>query len=78
MQVEGLEKLITGIVMLVVGLGIVIKSKSIAKACRDNKVKVFGEAKHDDTSEFIAKGGVILIGIVGILGGFLKIYQYLR
>ena len=78
MQIVGLEKLITGIVMLVMGLGIVIKSKSIAKACRDNKVKVFGEGNYDDTSEFIAKCGIILTGIVGILGSFLQIYQYLR
>ncbi|NVL90430.1 MAG: hypothetical protein HWN69_05460 [Desulfobacterales bacterium] len=78
MQIEGLEKLINGIVMLVIGMGIIIKSKSIAKVCRNNKVKIFGEAKYDDISEFIARYGIVSIGIIGILGSFFQIYQYLR
>ena len=78
MQVAGLEKLISGTVMLVIGLGITIKNKNIAKVCRNNKVKMLGKAQHDDIGELIARFAIITIGIVAVLGSFLKIYEYLK
>ncbi len=77
MSIGGLAKLINGIVLFVLGVGIIITSKSLAKGCREEKIKIFGEAKYDDISEVIARALLILIGIVFVLGSFLHIYRYL-
>jgi len=77
MQIAGLEKLINGIVFSVLGIGVIIKSKSFAKVCRENKVRLLGEARYDDISEVIAKFLLILIGVVFILGSFLQAYQHI-
>jgi len=76
MPIVGLEKLINGIVLLVLGTGIMIVSKKMARACRASKVKIFGEARYDDGSEFLARCGILFIGVMGIIGGCLLIYQY--
>ncbi len=77
MSIAVSEKLVNGIILLILSVCIIIKSKSIAKACRDHKVKVFGVAKYDDRSELIARCGIIFIGVCFGLGSFLQIYQFI-
>ena len=77
MQIAGLGNLINGIVLFALGVGIVIKSKSFARVCRENKVRLLGEAPYDDISEFIARILLTLIGVVFVLGSILQIYQYI-
>jgi hypothetical protein len=76
MQIESLEQLISGIVLSILGVGVIIKNKKFASACKESKIKLIGEAKYDNLSEAAARFFLILIGVVFFLGGFLQIYQY--
>jgi hypothetical protein len=65
--------LVNVIILLILGVLLIIKSKSFAEACRINKVKAFGPAKYDDMSESVARFGITLIGVCFALGGLLQV-----
>jgi hypothetical protein len=75
MQLIDYEQLISGIVLVILGIVVIIKSRSIAKVCRENKIKLFGEASYDNISEAIARYILILIGVIFLLGSSLQVYQ---
>lgn len=77
MQLEGMEQLISGIILAILGIGIILKSKNIAEICRENKTKLFGEARYDRISEVVARLLLALVGIVAILGSFLEVCEYI-
>jgi len=77
MQLEGLEQLISGIVMSVLGIGVVVKRNPIARICNQHKRKIFGEGTHDHINETVVRFLLALIGIVFVLASLLQVSRFI-
>ncbi len=77
MSWKSIWNLINMAVFFVTGIWLLANHKDLARGCKNEKNRVFGEGKMDNISETVARFFLIFIGVMFTMGSIIKILYIL-